>query len=310
MLKHIVVASTLCLTLSLSGCGEQERADAGSRPGAESGRQENPDALVRSAIESRTELSSIAGKGVMRIVDQPSKFGLTVNANVVADASENRLRIKADKLAGSVQAFDVVMLGDDIGFYIPTQNTLYHGKVGDLQNFSFNFDPDEVMRQMMTADASLIRRKWRHAKAGPGDPKTAIVLEEAGSRNRPYLRLALNPKNGTIYTITHMDASGEPVFVKKFDDYRDLASNGKRGDKLSADDTSFPYLISFIWPKDKRSMEMHFKQVEGNARVSDGDFDIAASETTRYLPLNQAESQEGDPMASAMPRAPADAERM
>ncbi len=304
MNKHIVVACALCLSLVLPGCGRGGRGSASS--GSAPSRDENPAELVRNAVESRTELSSIAGKGVMRIVDQPGKFGLTVNADVVADAEENRLRIRANKLAGAVQAFDVVMLGDDIGFYIPTQNTLYHGKVDDLRNFSFNFDPDEVMRQMMTADASLVGRKWRHARPGSGDPKSAIVLEEAGAKGRAHMRMALNPRNGMIYTVTHVDSSGEPVFVKKFDDYRDLAQSGGGN--------AFPYLISFIWPQDRRSMEMRFKQVEANAAVSDGDFDIAASETTRYLPLNAAEMEgameDADPMASAMPRAPADAERL
>ena len=309
MIKHLVAACALCL--ALAGCGGGEQASGTRRPVP--GKNENPDVLVKHAVESRSALSSIAGKGVMRIVDQPSKFGLTVNANVVADANENRLRIKADKLAGSIQAFDVVMLGDDIGFYIPTQNTLYHGKVGDLQNFSFNFDPDEVMKQMMTADNSLTRRKWHYADAGADDPKNAIVLEDSGAKNKPSIRLALNPKTGMIYTITHLDARGKPVFVKKFDDYRGLAKGSRRGDKLGADENAFPYLISFIWPQDRRSMEMHFKQVEGNARVSDGDFDIAASATTRYLPLNQAqmEAEMGDdgPLA-AMPRAPTEKGRM
>ncbi len=299
MMKPLAAALALCL--ALSGCGDAPQSSAARSP-VPPAKTDNPNTLVRNAVASRTELSSIAGKGVMRIVDQPSKFGLTVNANVLADASENRLRIRADKLAGSIQAFDVVMLGDDIGFYIPTQNTLYHGKVDDLQNFSFNFDPDEVMRQMMAPDASLTGRKWRFADPGPNDPKKAIVLEETGAKNKPHLRLALNPKNGTIYTVTHMNARGEAVFVKKFDDYRGLSKQG--GD-------SFPYLISFIWPKDRRSMEMHFKQVEGNARVSDGDFDIAASETTRYLPLNQAESgMAGDDPVAVRPREPTDRERM
>ncbi len=57
-------------------------------------------------------------------------------------------------------------------------------------------------------------------------------------------------------------------------------------------------------------MEMHFKQVDGNARVSDGDFDIAASENTRYLPLNAAEMEAGDGPMAAAPRATADTERM
>ncbi len=301
MRKHVAAVRALCclLAFGLAGCGGDN--SAALRPESAPVRNENPATLVRNAVEARTELSSMAGRGVMRIVDQPGKFGLTVNANVLADANENRLRIRADKLAGSVQAFDVVMLGDDIGFYIPTQNTLYHGKVGDLRNFSFNFDPDEVMRQMMTADASLTRRKWRHARPGPADPKSAIVLEEEGARGRPHMRLALNPQNGTIYTITHLDSGGEPVFVKKFDDYRSLAKS---------DESAFPYLISFIWPRDRRSMEMHFKQVDGNARVSDGDFDIAASADTRYLPLNRAEMEAGDDPMAAAPRARADAERM
>ena len=307
MLKNITIACLLCL--ALAGCGSRDAASAGKRP---TDRNEKPDVLVRNAVESRTALSSISGKGVMRIVDQPSKFGLTVNADVLADADHNRLRIKADKLAGTIQAFDVVMLDQDIGFYIPTQNTLYHGKVGDLQNFSFNFDPDEVLRQMMTPDTSLTTRKWRHAESRKDDPSGAIVLEESNAKGRPHLRLAISSKTGLINTITQMDGRGQPVMIKRFDDYRDL-SRGRRSSRVEQDDTAFPYLISFSWPRDRRSMEMHFKQVEGNAPVSESDFDIAASSNTRYLPLNQAtmdpDMSDDEPLA-ARPRGPTSEARM
>ncbi len=296
----ILAAAALALVVT-AGCGDQDRAE--SRP---QGRGENPNALVRHAVESRTALSSIAGKGVMRIVDQPSKFGLTVNADVIADDND-RLRIRADKLAGAIQAFDVVMLGDDIGFYIPTQKTLFHGKVDELQNFSFRFDPDEVLQQMLRPDDSLTRRKWRHAEGGRGN---AIVLEEDVSGKRPRLRLTINPKTGALAGVTQLDASGQPVFVKRYDDYRDLA-RGRRG-QVSESGAVFPYLISFSWPRDRRSMEMHFKSVQGNAPVRDEDFDIAASADTRYRPLSEANMDPGlgDEPVAARPREPTGADAM
>lgn len=287
--RTVVAALGLCLSLvAAAGCGGGKASGpAAARPVSKG---ENPDVVVRNAVESRASLTSLSGKGVMRIVDQPNKFGLTVNANVVADEQE-RLRIKADKLAGSVQAFDVVMLGDDIGFYVPTQKTLYHGKVGDLRNFAFRFDPDDVLRQMLRPESSYLLKRWRFADLRKGDPPGSVVVEEAVPDGRPRLRLAINPKTGMLVAASQLDASGEPILVKRYDDYRNL-SRGRKSPK-GAGDPVFPYLISFSWPRDRRMMEMHFKTVEGNAVVTDEDFDIAASADTRYRPLGEAQMDEG-----------------
>ena len=138
----------LVLLLALMSAGCQGSRNSAAAPMDESS---PPDVLVKNAVETRTSLSSLAGKGVIRIVDRPNRFGLTANAEVVADESD-RLRIRADKLAGAIQAFDVVKLGDDIGFYVPTQKVLYYGKTGDLRNLSFSFDPDDMLRQMLRPD--------------------------------------------------------------------------------------------------------------------------------------------------------------
>lgn len=291
-MRILFALSALCLLLP-AGCSDRNQTARRPADGSASA-----DVLVKNAVETRTSLSSISGKGVMRIVDQPNRFGLTVNADVVADESD-RLRIRADKLAGAVQAFDVVMLGDDIGFYVPTQNTLYHGKVGDLQYFSFRFDPDEVLRQMLRPETSLLLKRWRHADPMPGDPAAAMIVEEDVAANRPRQRLAINRANGMLVAITQLDAQGQPLLVKRYDDYRNLAK-GRKGSRVADDATAFPYLISFSWPRDRRMMEMHFKQVEGNAVVLDEDFDIAASANTRYLPLVDAQmDMDGEPLAQA-----------
>ncbi|MCD8349267.1 MAG: DUF4292 domain-containing protein [Planctomycetaceae bacterium] len=297
MPKAYTLAAALTLLLALAGCGNRDRV-----ANRQVDRSANPNVLVQNAVESRANLSSLAGKGVMRIVDQPSKFGLTVNADVVADDTD-RLRIRADKLAGAIQAFDVVMLGDDVGFYIPTQKTLYHGKVQDLQNFSFRFDPDEVLQQMLRADSQLASRRWRYSDAK--DPKGGLILEEDVPRNRPHLQLAINQKNGTIASITQLDARGQPLLVKRYDDYRNLGNN-RRGERVTEENMVFPYMMSFSWPRDKRSMEMQFKQVRGNAPVTDEDFDIAASSDTRYRPLREAQMDPeiGDEPLASQPREP------
>jgi len=296
MHKALIVA--LMLPVIAIGCTRSDSASIA--PGRHVDTSSSPDALVKNAVETRTSLSSLSGKGVMRIVDQPNNFGLTVNADVVADESD-RLRIKADKLAGAVQAFDVVMLQDDIGFYIPTQKTLYHGKVDDLQYFSFRFDPDEVLRQMLRPETSLLLKRWRHSDAGPEDPRNAIMLEEDAPSGRPYMRVAIDKRSGMIAVIEQLDGRGEPILVKRYDDYRDL-SRSRRAARVEEDGSVFPYVIAFNWPRDRRIMEMRFKQVEGNAVVLDEDFDIATSADTQYLPLVDARmdaSMIDEPMAQA-----------
>ncbi len=291
---HRALLLAFVLPIVLVGCSRQDTAGPVRRVDQDA----SPDVLVKNAVETRTSLSSLSGKGVMRIVDQPNNFGLTVNADVVADESD-RLRIKADKLAGAVQAFDVVMLQDDIGFYIPTQKTLYHGKVEDLRYFSFRFEPDEVLRQMLRPETSLLLKRWRHSAAAPNDPRNAIMLEEDVDPNRPRQRLAIDRRSGMIVNIESLDARGEPVLVKRYDDYRDLART-RRAARVQDDGSVFPYVIAFTWPRDRRMMEMRFKQVEGNAVILDEDFDIATSSDTRYLPLVDARmdpSLADDPVA-------------
>lgn len=280
MFMNRTLVALVLAALTLAGCSSSKStAFKAADPNAA------PDLLVKNAVESRTNLSSLAGQGVMRIVDQPSNFGLTVNADVVADET-NRLRIRADKLAGAVQAFDVVMLQDDIGFYIPTQKTLYHGKVDDLRYFSFRFDPDEVLRQMLRADTSLLVKHWKHSPRLASDPANAIMLEEIVEPGRPRRRIAIDQRSGLLVAVEQLDPRGNIVFLKRYEDYRNLEASTKR----EADPAFFPYTIAFDWPRDRRMMEMRFKSVEGNAVVLDEDFDIATSSDTQYLPLSEAEA--------------------
>ncbi len=303
MAKVYNLAAAMFLLAFLAGCAS---SNGRGRPVAGRGvdRGQNPNQMVKNAVDSRASLSSLTGKGVMRIVDQPSKFGLTVNADIVADDSD-RLRIRADKLAGTIQAFDVVMLQDDIGFYVPTQKTLYHGKVKDLQNFSFKFDPEAVLQQMLRPDDSLVHKKWRSAEGQ--NESGAIILDEDVPEGQPRLRLAISNKNGMIASVTQLDPKGQAVFVKRFDDYRTLTQGkGGSGGKMSGNDSVFPFTMAFSWPRERRSMEMNFKQVDPNAPVRDEDFDLATSADTRQKPLREAQMDPGlsDEPVAARPREP------
>lgn len=290
--------AALAAVLLLSGCSSSGRGSTVAFKPVDT--TASPEVLVANAVESRASLSSLSGKGVMRIVDTPNRFGLTVNANVVADDTK-RMRIRGDKLAGSIQAFDIVMLGEEIGFYVPMQKTLYYGKVNELQNLTFRFDPDEVLRQMLSPDASLLLKKWRYVPSesqGRGRP-SEIILEEEVMGNRPKMQLALDARTGMILSVSHLDPSGRPFLVKNYGDYRSLdRGKGKRG----GDDFVFPYLMSLSWPRDQRSMELHFKAVEGDAIVLEEDYDLATSDDTRYLPLGEASISpelSDDPLAAA-----------
>lgn len=286
--------AAIVMLLALAGCSGGGRQAAGRPVDANA----SPDSLVSNAVESRASLTSLTGQGVMRIVDSPNKFGLTVNANVVADESD-RLRIRGDKLAGAIQAFDVVMLGRDIGFYVPTQKTLYHGKVEDLRYFAFRFDPEEVLRQMLRPDTSLLLKKWE-VVGGDRGRSGDLVLEELAPEGRPRLQLAINRRTGMLASVAQLDSYGEPILIKSYGDYRSV----DRGRKANPDGPVFPYLMTLSWPKDKRMMELHFKAVDGDAVVLDEDFDLATSDDTQYLPLVEAQLGEDlsdDPVALANP---------
>ena len=210
------------------------------------------------------------------------------------------LRIRGDKLAGAIQAFDVVMLGQDIGFYVPTQRTLYHGKVADLRYFAFRFDPDEVLRQMLRPDTSLLLKRWEVVASNSRDRSGNIILRERAPANRPRLELAISQRTGMIASITQLDPAGQPVMVKSYGDYRGL----NRGRKNDPNAPVFPFLMTLSWPRDKRMMELHFKSVDGDAVVLDEDFELATSDDTHFRPLIEANLDDGlgdEPTISAAP---------
>lgn len=288
MMRNVLITA-LVLT-ALAGCGGNNTAMKPLDP------NQSPDLMVKDAVEKRASLTTLAGKGTMRIVDAPSKFGLSVNTDIVADEND-RLRIKADKLGGSIQAFDVAMLEDDIGFYIPTQKTLYHGKVDDLQDFAFRFQPDAILRQMLRPDTSLLLKSWRRTDPDQYDPKNAIILVENTSPGKDSLRLAIDQRSGVLMSVAQINPRGDTVLVSSFGDYRVLNRGRKHPSKSrTASQELFPYRMSLSWPNERRSMEMQFKSVEGDAIVLDEDFDLATSDDTRYRPLREAAMDE--PVAS------------
>jgi hypothetical protein len=233
----------------------------------------------------------------MRIVDQPSSFSLTVNADVKADDT-NRLRIRGDKLAGTVQAFDVVMLGEDIGLYVPMQKALYHGKVAELRNFSFYFSPDEVLRQLLSPDTSLLLKDWQEIPA-PRGMAAELVLEEVTPANRPHQIIAINRRNGMLVRVSHLDSRGEVILEKTYGDYR-VSGSGRR---TRNEGKVFPFLMGMNWPRENRSMEIHFKALEENAVILDEDFDLATSGDTQYFPLQEV-NIEADLPANSVSVAP------
>ena len=293
-MRNSFLAVTVALAALVAGCGTGGTSTA-LRP-VDAGAQ--PDLVIKHAVETRASLTSLSGKGVMRIVDTPNKFGLKVNAEVLADESD-RLRIRGDKLAGAVQAFDVVMLGNDIGFYVPTQKVLYHGTVAELDNMAFRFQPDEILRQLLRPDNSLLLKEWQPRQPSATDPKNSLAFESVPVRGQPRYNLTIDKKNGMVTSIAQLDARGDPVFVKTYGDYRPI-SRGRQLPK-GVSEPVFPYLMTLSWPRDRRLMEMHFKSVEGDPVVLEEDFDLAASDDVRYMPLRDVriDADETDPVADA-----------
>ena len=252
-------------------------------PGAAAGGS----SAVASAVNRQATLSSLSGAGVIRMFDAPARFKLGVNAEIVASQPNQFLRIKAEKLAGTVKAFELFMAAPDVALYVPMEKTLYAGQVQDCDGLGLPIKPDEILDQLLRPDTELLLHQWRSVGAEGGRD----VYEDETRQ----LRAAVDRRTGLLAMIEQRDAGGNLYLRKTLENYRSVdLGGGRTGRGPTSGDLVYPFTQKVEWPRDQRRVEIHFKRMLPNAPVKDSDINnFYVPENVRELPLDRARI-EGD----------------
>ncbi len=268
--------SLAALLMLTAGCVRQ-----GGTGGSSPRREVKPEE-IKPALSARAEVKSLQAAATLRITDRRHDFSLGVNVDLFCESS-GKLRLKATRAMGSVEAFDAVVVGSDIACYVPRDKTLYQGKLSDLSQSGLDFRPEELMRHLLEPDQFLLARHWRTTKAAPiaGGPAEP-VLEETGVKGKRYWRVRLD-NAGQLASLEEHDPDGRPVFVKTYGNYRQLP--GAKG--------VYPFFLKLAWPQEQREVEIRFKSAEGGVTVPEEAYALDVPERVRQKPLGQVRI-EGD----------------
>lgn len=252
-------------------------------------------ATVQAALRSRATLRSMTGRGAMRIIDKPNKFRLTVNFDAWAE-SPQKLKINATKFGQSMQAFDALLYGEHVYFYIPREQLVFRGTLADItgevvdpktgeviqQNTrSGLFDPSDLLNRLFGFDPTLLTKRWRKA----GSEKRGLFsrrveqYQEVVAQGQPYMMLEVHPM-GVVTRVQRYSAKGQLVFDLTYEKYTDLAMP-------SGNATKFPRLMQLDWPEEGLMVRVVVKEIQPNVAVERNTWRLNWGEGVRVLPLSK-----------------------
>lgn len=262
------------------------------------GRPDEPDAkpmgqpseMVADALRMRAQLRTMHASAAMQVVDKPADFGLSVNTEIYAGLTPDRLRIRATK--ASVDAFDALMGNGRVAFYVPRRKVLYQGALEDLREAKIAFDPRDVLSNLLEPDLHLMRRRWgvKYAHMNFQEIGDAVVLQELGPK--PHWIIYLDPKTHLLLAVEELDDAGQITFVKIYDRYRSIVPPAPPGGP-QPEVRWYPYRVRLQWPLEERSVEVNFKNVEPNIRFPESWAILDLPEGVDVKPI-QSVKVEGD----------------
>lgn len=285
----------LLVLLAGAGCNPA----AGGRTGREPTRnpagrgaaKDDPAALVRRAVERRAILSSLRAQAGMKIVDRPGKFTLSVAAEIVA-AKPSRMRLQATKAAGKFHVFDAVLVGDEVACWVPSDKTLYRGKIADLARVDLKFHPHEILSLLLRPDSELLLHGWKRARGREG----AIVLEATDGA----ARIGIDAATSDLLWIERLDERG-PVFVKRYERWQVLPEEEEGPGAL------FPHGMRLEWPREERSIQILFRSLEADAHLAEEEFTLEVPDRARTKEIADIKVEGDAESAPAEPLEPAPA---
>lgn len=234
--------------------------DPRSRPAGE---------IVAEAVAGRGALRSLASTGTMRVMDWKRNFALFVDTEIAAQAQPANLRIVATKLSGGIQAFDVLMMDEDVAFHVPRKQELYVGKISDLANTGVQFHPNEILHRLVSHNPRFAQMQWRHPRhrvifAG----MRPIEIIQVHDEGQPYLRLYIHRSTGDLLQVEHVNGKDEVHLKEEYEVYQPLALPG-------GTTVRFPYKIKLVWPIDNRWLRIRFAEVRPDETIDAGVWDLA-----------------------------------
>lgn len=224
--------------------------------------------VLTKAVNSRRSGDCVVANGDMKIFDKGSNFSLGMQIENFAAVYPDKMRLKTTKLAGSIDVFDALMRGDNIAFFVPRHNTLYTGKVSELNNGGgLSFSPELIVARLLKGDRALLDKKWKTISA-PGGKKGSrpadLEIEEIHRPGDQYLRIRLDPRKQVITRIAYCDRQNTEYLVEEYGNYRD-PDNGRNPDMVSL----FPTRFNLLWPGKDRFVKINLKRVDLNRRPAE-----------------------------------------
>ncbi len=282
----------LILPVMVAGC-VTPGSKAGNRNNTDTSggsriRRMRPAELVDLALRRRIALTSMKAEAYMRILDRPNEFSLRINTEILAQRPD-RLRIHASKAMGKIEVFDTIMAGDEIAFFVPRRRTLYQGRLADLAHARINFNPADVLRQLLWRNSGLELKTWVYAA---NRDRANLVLDEKTAPGKPRLRLHISRDRQNLVRITRLNSSGRTILRTAYSKFRIPATRPARGKKIILQNGArFPYHIELEWPMEKRSVTIDFKSVIAEAVIADELWFLDVPERTRTKPIRKIKVQ-------------------
>ncbi|GHS91505.1 hypothetical protein FACS1894139_13100 [Planctomycetales bacterium] len=274
----LLVLGAVALTLGLTACAPALRAPNAPATAVAPVTDQYGKEMLAAAINARAAVETLVAKGDMRIQDRANKFSLGVQIDQMAAVYPDRLRLKTSKLAGTVEAFDILMRDNNIAFFVPRHHTLYVGTVGQLKQAQggLNFSPEIMLDRLLHGSRPLLNYEWR---TGSRDNKS-LTLEQVHRPDSNYLRVTLDPRQKVILRVAYLNPAGGEYFVEEYDNYRAL--NGGL----------FPTRFALLWG-DERFVRFNLKDVElGRSAAALGEafagIDNLDMERVKRQPLQDA----------------------
>lgn len=284
--------------LALSGCGQgggggqsgggrpkkERRVSAGRAGGSAVDTRRDANEVVAEAVNRQAVLTSLAGDGVLALVDPAKKLNHRVNAEVVASEGP-RLRITGTRLNGSIHAFDLLLYDNEVLFHDGMNKVVYTGAPEDLAYLAIPVQPQQVLEQLLRPATELTYQRWRSDTSRPGDVQGSLAYVSDGG-----WRVLVDRRSGVLVRIEQYQGStdGSPVMVRTLGSYRLVANARSRTGTTVTTAPVFAYMQRIEWPRDGRKVEFTFKRVVPDAPLDRNDFNVKFSDRAQRRPLRQA----------------------
>lgn len=257
------------------------------------------DAIVRASFRNAPRLDGLVAEASMTVINRPRHFSLTAAVEIAVRRPAD-LRIRASKLLGQMEVFDVVMRGQALACYVPKKRTVYHGRVADLEAASFHFRPDTIANHLLGPDDTLLEKTWRLGGttdlAGPdadrfddepGELVRVLRLDDTTDRWRLYVE----PDTYRLRRIERLDDGGTPELAVDYGRYRPVETHS--GARIP-----YPFRLAIAWPRRERSVELRFRDVLAEAPRDDSFFAVSVPRGTRKKALRDVRLDSDAPAGS------------